>query len=75
MKVKDLRRKLEKALNILDDYNDDDQIKMVTNTYFLGDSCRTFLGISGFDGGYINLENPVEEDEEDFEEDFEDDEE
>lgn len=72
MKVKELRLKLERYLNKLEDYDDDDQIKMVTNTYFLGDDCRYFLGVSGYDGGYINLDNPVKEDEEDFEEEDED---
>ena len=72
MKVKELRLKLERYLNKLEDYDDDDQIKMVTNTYFLGDDCRYFLGVSGYDGGYINLDDPVEEDEEDHEEEDED---
>lgn len=72
MKVKELRLKLERYLNKLEDYDDDDQIKMVTNTYFLGDDCRYFLGVSGYDGGYINLDDPVEEDEEDFWEEDED---
>ena len=64
MKVNELREKLKQALNILDDYDDDQKVKMVTNTYFLG-GCRTFLGISGYNGGYINLEDPVEDNEED----------
>ena len=59
MTVAELRRKLEEAIYILDDYKDNDKIKMVSNTYFL-DGCRVFLGISGYDGGYINLDNPVE---------------
>lgn len=72
MKVKELRLKLERYLNKLEDYDDDDQIKIVSNTYFLGDNCRYFLGVSGYDGGYIDLDNPVEEDEEDFWEEDED---
>lgn len=72
MKVKELRLKLERYLNNLDDYDDDDQIKIVSNTYFLGDNCRYFLGVSGYDGGYIDLDNSVEEDEEDFWEEDED---
>lgn len=66
MTVAELRRKLERAIYILDDYKDNDKIKMVSNTYFL-DDCRVFLGIGGYNGGYINLENPVEESEEDEE--------
>lgn len=63
MTVKGLRAKLQRALNNLEDYDDDQEVRMVSNTYFLGD-CSFFLGISGYDGGYINLNDPVEEDEE-----------
>lgn len=68
MTVADLKRKLEQALNTLEDFDDNQKIKMVSNTYFLGNSCRTFLGLSGYNGGYINLDDPVE-DQEEYDED------
>lgn len=64
MTVVELKRKLEQALNTLEDFEDNQKIKMVSNTYFLGNSCRTFLGLSGYNGGYINLDDPVENQEE-----------
>ena len=60
--AKRLRRYLEDAITRLEDFDDDAEIRMVSNTYFLGD-CRTFLGISGYDGGYVNLDILEEEDE------------
>lgn len=54
MTVKELKELLEEKLEILDQYEDDDKIKIESNTYFLG-GARHFLGISGYDGGYINL--------------------
>lgn len=54
MTVKELKEILEEKLEILEQYEDEDTIKMETNTYFLG-GARHFLGISGYDGGYINL--------------------
>lgn len=67
MKVKKLRDVLERALNQLEDYNDNEEVKMVTNTYFLGD-CFYFLGVSGYDGGYINLDRiKIKEREEEYE--------
>ena len=71
MKVKELRRILNKALNLLDTYDDDTKVKMVSNTYFL-DGAYYFLGVSGIYGGYINLEEPVDEDDyDDYEEEDE----
>ena len=63
MTVKKLRKVLESVLRDLNNYDDDAEVKMVSNTYFLGD-CRYFLGVAGYDGGYINLDEPVEDDEE-----------
>lgn len=63
MKVKELRNRLERILSDLEGYDDDREVRMVTNTYFLGD-CRTFIGISGYDGGYINCNDMVEEEDE-----------
>lgn len=67
MKVKELRRRLESMLDTLEGYDDDREVKMVSNTYFLGGACRTFIGISGYDGGYINCNDMVEEDEDESE--------
>ena len=67
MTVKQLRTKLQRALDNLDGYDDDQEVHMVSNTYFLGEA-RLFLGVAGYDGGYINLDDPVHEDED--EEDY-----
>ena len=68
MKVKDLKELLEEKLEELEEYEDDDEIKMETNTYFLN-GARHFLGIAGYDGGYINLEyiDIIEEEEDEDE--------
>lgn len=61
-----LRTYLQRAIDRLDELDEDAKVKMVTNTYFLGD-CNVFLGISGYSGGYVNLDR-IEEDAEDYEE-------
>lgn len=66
MTVKHLKNELKDALRILDKYNDEQEVNVVSNTYSLGD-CYTFLGISGYYGGYINLDHPVSEDDEEDE--------
>ncbi len=68
MKVKELKELLEEKLQMLEEYEDDDEIKMETNTYFL-DGAKHFLGIAGYDGGYINLEyvDIIEEEEDEDE--------
>ena len=68
MTVGKLKRVLNRVLENLEDFDDDKEICMVSNTYFLGHP-HYFLGIAGYDGGYINLDEiPVEEEEEDEEE-------
>jgi hypothetical protein len=68
--VADLKEKLQGVIDELDEcYEDDDKIRMVSNTYFLGNA-NMFLGIAGYNGGYINLSNI--ETEEDDEEDSDD---
>ncbi len=62
MNVSELKEILNNALNTLKKYDDDKHVRMVTNTYFLGD-CWYFLGVSGCEGGYIDLDDPVDEDE------------
>lgn len=57
MTIRELKELLQNKLDMLEDwgFEDDEKIAMVSNTYFLGDS-RAFLGISGNNGGYINLD-------------------
>lgn len=63
MKVKELKDLLTSILNNLDDFDDNNEIRKETNTYFL--NAEYFLGISGYDnGGYIDLTNiEINEDE------------
>lgn len=56
MKLHKLRDKLRDILYILDDYPGDSDIKLESNTYFLK-SANYFIGISGYNGGYISLDN------------------
>ena len=69
MKVKDLKELLQEKLEVLEEYEDEQEIKQVANTYFLGGT-RYFLGIAGYDGGYIDLHHLEEqiEDLDDYEE-------
>lgn len=63
MTVRNIRKYLEAALNNLSDYQDDSKVVMVSNTYFLK-GAYVFLGIAGYDGGYIDLDDiRIEEDE------------
>lgn len=68
MTVKQLRRVLENVLSELEEYEDDKEVKMFSNTYFLGHPMY-FLGVAGWDGGYISFDQLVEEEDED-EEDY-----
>ena len=53
------------TLDILDNFDDNNDIRKETNTYFLNDA-EYFLGISGYNGGYIDLTNiKINEDEKD----------
>lgn len=60
MKIEELKEVLKNALDILEQYEDEDTVKMVSNTYFLGYPLY-FLGKAGYEGGYINLDT-LEED-------------
>lgn len=64
IKVSRLKDILQITLNELDNYEDDQKISLVSNTYFLGHA-NYFIGISGYDGGYLDLNNIEVEDEED----------
>ena len=69
MKVKELKEKLQSVIDDLEqNYDDEQKVKMVTNTYFLGHA-SLFLGIAGYDGGYVNLRDIETEDEDESEED------
>ena len=63
----DLKELLEGALEVLEQYDDEQKIKLVSNTYFLGHP-RAFIGIAGYDdGGYVALdwlEDSIENDDE-----------
>ena len=69
MKVKDLKELLEQTLFQLEDYEDEDEVKMVSNTYFLNGAYH-FIGIAGYNGGYISLDDIeiIKEDEEEDDE-------
>lgn len=57
MKVYQLKEIFASYLDILDNYEDEMEVKLQSNTYFLGHP-HYFLGISGMsDGGYLNLDN------------------
>lgn len=63
MTVAKLKQILQDQLDNLEQSDDNQEIKMVSNTYFLGHP-KYFLGIAGYDGGYISFDDPVEEDDE-----------
>ena len=53
--VKELKDRLNGVLDDLNDLDDDQEIRLVSNTYFLGNS-RMFLGLAGYNGGYLDLD-------------------
>lgn len=64
IKVSRLKSVLQNAIDELDNFEDDQKIVLVSNTYFLGPA-NYFIGISGMDGGYLDLNNmEVEEEDE-----------
>ena len=63
IKVSRLKEILQTALDELNNYEDDQKISLVSNTYFLGHA-NCFIGISGYDGGYLDLNNIEVEEEE-----------
>lgn len=67
MKMYELKELLKNALENLEDYDDDQEVRTETNTYYVhGD----FIGISGV--GFVQLDDPAEKD---YDEDDEEDEE
>lgn len=68
--VEKLKNKLQSVIDDLDNLEDNQKLKLESNTYFLNGS-RFFVGISGYDGGYLDLDNVaehVEEDDDDYDE-------
>lgn len=68
--VAKLKEKLQNVIDDLNELNDDEKLSLESNTYFLNGS-RFFVGISGYDGGYLDLDNVVEhvvEDDDDYDE-------
>lgn len=60
MTVADLKRKLQRYLDDLDDYNESDEVKVSCNTYGMGNN---FLATYE---GFINFDDPVEDSKEDW---------
>lgn len=68
--VKQLKNRLQNAIDTLEELEDDQKIHLESNTYFIN-GARTFVGISGYDGGYLDLdriEDNLEDDDRDEEE-------
>lgn len=68
--VAKLKEKLQSVINDLNELDDDKKLSLESNTYFLNGS-RFFVGIAGYDGGYLDLDNVtehVEEDDDDYDE-------
>lgn len=55
MTVADLKRKLQRYLDDLDDYNESDEVKVSCNTYGMGNN---FLATYE---GFINFDDPVKD--------------
>ena len=62
--VEKLKNKLQSVIDDLDNLEDNQKLKLESNTYFLNGS-RFFVGIAGYDGGYLDLDNVAEHVEED----------
>ena len=66
--VGELKDILQTAIESMEDLDDNQKVSLVSNTYFLGNA-NHFIGISGYNGGYCDLDNiKVEEDDADDEE-------
>lgn len=57
--VAKLKEKLQDVINDLNELDDDKKLNLESNTYFLNGS-RFFVGIAGYDGGYLDLDNVTE---------------
>lgn len=69
--VAKLKEKLQNVINDLNELDDDEKLSLESNTYFLNGS-RFFVGIAGYDGGYLDLddvaEHVVRDDDDDYDE-------
>lgn len=66
--VAKLKEKLQNVIDDLNELDDNEKLSLESNTYFLNGS-RFFVGIAGYDGGYLDLDNVtehVEEDDDDY---------
>ena len=54
MNVGELKELLNEWIQILEDYEEEDKIKMEGNTYWLR-GAKYYLGVSGYNGGFVNL--------------------
>lgn len=58
--VKDLKEFLQEQLDNLECYDDEEKLKLVSNTYFLGNQ-YCFLAL---ENGYLDFDDPVKENDE-----------
>ena len=69
--VAELKEKLQNVINDLNELDDNEKLNLESNTYFLHGS-SFFVGIAGYDGGYLDLDNVVEhvvrDDDDDYDE-------
>lgn len=65
MKARKIRQKLEQFLEVLEDLQDEQDIKLQSNTYMIAEDGDFFLGFSGYDGGYLTLSDIEESEDED----------
>ena len=61
MTIKQLKEHLQSVLDELDDFDDESEVRVVSNTYFL----RGATHILETRQGFIDLDNPVSESDED----------
>ena len=61
MTIKQLKEHLQSVLDELDDFDDESEVRVVSNTYFL----RGATHILETRQGFIDLDNPVKESDED----------
>ena len=62
MTIGQLKNILQNALNECESFEDNTKLRLESNTYFVTNGrseCKNFLGVTGFDGGYLNL-NDIE---------------
>jgi hypothetical protein len=83
MTIGELKSVLSQTLEECENFDDNCEIRLQSNTYFVNDA-RYFIGFSGYHGGYLDLDRlsdmvePLDdyedEDDDNYDEDCEDDE-